>query len=254
MKTKYFSNQGERSSQPNSPAVGTDESSPLPNRSVHKRFVVGASLWFGPLAAIGLAVTPCCAVPVLFTLEGDPLSQWEVAQRDSTGTTTSTRIVDTNGDGRELFVAQIEPVGGIAFQMGGDIVREAWIVVTDPAASPAQGSMFLKSIDGDPLVVDSILDFVDIFTLGQQVSVASGMITGFNGLVHPDPGIRSAEDLLTTDVRSLPTFNGEAEVVGLLTAQVIPEPATAMLLPFGLLVLVLGRKRQWALAHCRLSR
>jgi hypothetical protein len=184
------------------------------------------------IAVLGLTITPSYAVPVLYTLEGDPFTEWEFAQRDSTGMTTSMDVADTDGDGIASFVAEVDPGGlGDAVHISSGPSECLFVyIILFPSSSddPTFRFPFLMSSGGDPLIVQLLGASSDMFSLEQRVIATNGTITGLDGLVYENPGITSAVDLLSLDV-PLPTFTGEVEVGGLLTIQVIPEPSTGAL-------------------------
>ena len=75
------------------------------------------------------------------------------------------------------------------------------------------------------------------------MNVTDGQIAGLDGVVHENPGITTAFDLLGINVSALPRFTGEAEVGGLLGVRVVPEPDTVALVLLSLASVGIGRRK-----------
>ena len=184
------------------------------------------------MAVVGLTAVPSYAVPVLLTFQGDPFTEWEYAQRDA-AQTTSTFVVDADGDGIASLVADVVPsdtAGGIHISHGKKECLVMSLPVFTPPALDDSTFPFVETVEGDSLIVELSGPSSSTFSLGQTLSVINGTITRLDGLVHENPGITSAVDVLTFDVSSLPRFSGNVVVGALLTVQVIPEPASWLLL------------------------
>src|SRR5262245_63698621 len=182
------------------------------------------------IAALGIATTNWYAAPVRFTLEGEPFTGWEFAQQDSDGMITSINVADADGDGIGSFVTEVDPVGAnVAVHISSGPSECLFVFLILSAFIPSADIPFFMTGAGDPLVVH-FNGIVSRFSQGQRVTVTDGIITDFDGVVHVNPGIPTALDLLAVDVPSLPTFTGEAEVRGLMSIQVIPEPSTGALI------------------------
>ena len=174
------------------------------------------------LAVLGLWATSGYAVQVVFTLEGEPFTAWELAQRDLHGMIASMDVVDADGDGLTSFVAEVVPQG-VGFHAPSCVfdVLEFSFGTTVGVESTFP---FLQDVDGDSLIVESLGFTSGAFSIGQRVTVSDGTISGLDGLVRENPRITTAADLLAIDVRSLPTFRGATKVVGLMSVRVIPDP------------------------------
>ena len=199
-------------------------------------------LRFLVIATLGLTATPGYAVPILFSLETEPFTAWQAAANDSSGVLSFTAFGDTDDAGTASYLIDVEPGGGTAHGMAPGFGQQVRFIVTVQPVG-VQSIPFLTSGAGDSLIVH-FNGIVSRFSQGQRVTVTDGMIAGFDGLVLENPGILTAIDLLAFDVPSLPKFTGEAEVGGLLTAQVVPEPSTDALAVLALAVMVASRPRQ----------
>jgi hypothetical protein len=201
------------------------------------------------MVMVGLMAMPTYSVPVKFLLESAPVTAWEFAQRDSAGGTTMINVADADGDGMASFVAEFGPLeSGNAVHIASGPSRCLYAFVVDETgvirALDGGTIPFLGSAAGDSLIVEWTGPSSGGFSLGQTVSVTDGVIAGLDGLVHENPGAPTAFDLLAFNVPLLPKFTGEAEVGGLLTVQVIPEPSTVALLLCALAGLgAMGRRK-----------
>jgi len=183
------------------------------------------------MAVLGLTATPGYAVPLLFTLEAEPFTNWDITLRDPGGMITSINVADTDGDGLSSFTARDDsdvtmhqirtmPLWGVRY--GRPLAHSTIPFIP-----------FLASDTGAPLIVDWSDSAVSTIALGQHVSVTGGVMVGLaDGSVRLDPGIPTALDLLSIDLSALPAFTGVAEVAGLVTVQLIPEPSTGVLIVF----------------------
>ena len=188
---------------------------------------------------------PCRAVPTVVTLESDPNTEWEFAERDKMGNITSMVVVDDDGDGIESFVAELDPGSEVGIHVRSGPSRCVYIEVL---VGTFDVIPFLRDLTtGEPLIVEVLEPSVFPFVLGQQVNVTNGEISGFVDRLlvyeHPVIPIPTAEDLLRTDLSTLTKFTGQAEVGGLMT--VVPEPSTLALFGMGLFgLLAFGRRRR----------
>jgi hypothetical protein len=200
------------------------------------------------IAALGMTTTTSYAVPVAFTLHGEPFTEWEFAQRDSAEMITSIDVADVDGDGIVSFVAEVVPRESAAVLHVKSGPAQCMYIILEFSSGDRpliEGTLpFVQDIDRDSLIVEWLGFASGGFSIGQPLTVSNGTIAGLDGLVRENSGIATAADLLAIDVRSLPTFTGAAEVVGLVSVRVIPEPSTGALILFGVSGLIsFGRLR-----------
>ncbi len=190
---------------------------------------------------------PSYAVPVNFKLESDPFSGWEFAQHHIlTNATTTINVSDADGDGATSFQADLEPLGDHVSVHRDSCVYVFYDIAGTNVSQVFDGSSlpFVATAAGESLVVELNGPSIMTLSLGQQVSVADGQITGLGGVVHVNPGITTALDLLAINVSALPRFTGEAKIEGLLTARLIPEPAALTLVLLSLISVGMFRRRR----------
>ena len=195
------------------------------------------------LLGLGLLTTPCHAAALVY-IAVQSAREIEFAQRDSAGNIISIFEQDSDSDGVIEFTTDFDPPpplevpillpGGPAVHISSGPNECKYVYFPSLTANPgpaSQGIPFLSTTTGGSLMVEISDVVITSFSIGQRVSVLDGRIAGIDGLlVHTNPGIPTAAGLLRTDQSTFPLFTGDADVVALMTLQVIPEPATAALL------------------------
>ena len=181
------------------------------------------------VAVLSLTATPSFAVPVRFTLEATDFTHWDYAFHDAGGNPTSGNVSDVDNDGLATFDADAGPVTAY---IHGEISIAACVVFLLTPGPPQGPFPLFRDPDGNPLIVEFASPPTGPFSLGQTLTATDGIAAGIDGLLHENPGIHTAAALMATGVTGLPTYTGGAVVSGLVTYEVIPEPASWLLLLF----------------------
>jgi hypothetical protein len=180
-------------------------------------------------AVLGLAAAPSFAVPVRFTLEADDLTVWDYAFHDENGSVISGVVSDADGDGLETFVADVDPGQPNVYIHSTPSTSVCLVLLLVPGQADGPFPV-MRDATGNPLIVASTGAPTGSFAVGQTLTATDGITAGLEGVVYDNPGIQSAADLLATGIAALPTYTGGAVVSALVSYEVVPEPASWLLL------------------------
>lgn len=172
------------------------------------------------------------AASVLFTFQSQfPGTDWHIAWRDGAANLITLDASDTDGNGMTSAIGDLDltTTDTAIYMKEAKMLRVLSALEASVIALP-----LFQAVTGDSLVTQFEGRSAATFILGQSVTVVNGQIMDFNGSVHVDPGITSATALLNSDVLAFPIYNGQARVVALFSAAVVPEPATLVLLITGI--------------------
>ena len=195
------------------------------------------------VGTLAFAASQAQAASVLFTFQSQfPMTDWHAAWRDGANVVTLDTS-DPDGDGIASAVGTLDLATPRVDLFGMPMMDDPILLCANgEAGKDAKSVPLFHTLAGDPLVIETGGPSLGMFTIGQVVNVVNGLVVDFNGSVRMDPGITSATSLLNTDVLALPNYNGQARVVALFSATVVPEPApiiTAATAALGLAVLLL---------------
>ncbi len=184
---------------------------------------------------LALAAAQTHAASVLFTFQSQfPNTDWHLAWRDGAANIVTLDASDTDGDGMASAIGNLDLTTPRVDLFGMPMMDDPILLSAHGESGNNPLVPLFHTLAGAPLVAETGGQLLGTFTIGQVVNVVNGLVVDFSGSVRVDPGITSATALLNTDILALPAYNGQARVVALFSAAVVPEPATLVLLIIGI--------------------